>query len=209
MPQPPTLKIAEIFSSIQGEGLRQGEAALFVRLSGCNLHCSFCDTKYAWQGGEELTCDEVIRRIIKMSKRFPARWVCLTGGEPLLQDVAELVRKLKREGFHVQVETNATFYRPMPVDWYSISPKPEDYFFRSEYRQKAKEVKLVVTRELGISVIQRLRKEFPDHTPLLLQPQSNRKWSMVRAKRLLEKALSEGLKNIRLGIQLHRIFGLR
>ncbi|MFQ6108662.1 MAG: radical SAM protein, partial [Candidatus Aminicenantales bacterium] len=94
MPQPPTLKIAEIFSSIQGEGLRQGEATLFVRLSGCNLHCSFCDTKYAWEGGEDITCDEVIRRIIKMSKRFPTRWVCLTGGEPLLQDVAELVRKL-------------------------------------------------------------------------------------------------------------------
>lgn len=209
MPQPPTLKIAEIFSSIQGEGLRQGEATLFVRLSGCNLHCSFCDTKYAWEGGEDITCDEVIRRIIKMSKRFPTRWVCLTGGEPLLQDVAELVRKLKIEGFHIQVETNATFYRRMPVDWYSISPKPDDYLYRPEYRQKAKEVKLVVTRELRISVIKRLRREFPEPTPLLLQPQSNRKWSMIRARRLLEKALREGLKNIRIGVQLHRIYEMR
>jgi len=95
------------------------------------------------------------------------------------------------------------------VDWYSISPKPEDYAFRPEYREKANEVKLVVTRELGIAVIRRLRKEFPDHIPLILQPQSNRKWSMIQAKRLLEKGIKEGLENIRLGIQLHKIFGLK
>ena len=84
MPQPPTLKIVEIFPSIQGEGLRQGEPTVFIRLSGCNLKCSFCDTKYAWKGGREFTAGEILDEVRKIRRRFPASWVSLTGGEPLL-----------------------------------------------------------------------------------------------------------------------------
>lgn len=209
MPQPRILRITEIFPSIQGEGLRQGEATLFVRLSGCNLKCSFCDTKYAWREGQEYSISQILEEIKKLGTRFPARWVCLTGGEPLVQDVGELVRSLKREGFKVQLETNAILYRPLPVDWYSISPKPEEYGCRPEYREKAKEVKVIVTRSLDFEVVRRLREEFPEKTPLLLQPQSNSKWSMALAVRLLKKSLETGLKNIRLSVQLHKIYGLR
>ena len=209
MPQPHILKIAEIFPSIQGEGLRQGEATLFIRLSGCNLKCAFCDTKYAWKEGQEYSTAQVVEEIKKLRRRFPARWVCLTGGEPLAQDVTELVKRLKEESFKVQVETNATLYRPLSVDWYSISPKPDKYSYRPEYREKAKEVKIIVTKSLDIELIGRLRGEFPEKTPLLLQPQSNRKWSMILVLKLLRQALKSGLKNIRLSIQLHKIFGLR
>lgn len=209
MPQQHILKIAEIFPSIQGEGLRQGEATIFIRLSGCNLKCSFCDTKYAWKEGRERSTAQVLEKVKKMRRRFPAQWACLTGGEPLLQDVAELVKRLKEEGFKVQVETNATLYRPLPVDWYSISPKPDKYRYRPEYIEKAKEVKLIVTKNLDFELIRWLREEFPEKTPFFLQPQSSRKWSMVLGMKLLGQALKAGLKNIRLSVQLHKIYGLR
>jgi 7-carboxy-7-deazaguanine synthase len=209
MPQPHILRIAEIFPSIQGEGLRQGEATLFIRLSGCNLRCSFCDTKYAWEKGRGYTLDKVMEKIKELRRCFPARWVCLTGGEPLLQDIGPLVRRLKKEGFNIQVETNATLYRNLPVDWYSISPKPEKYFFQPQYRKKAKEVKLVVTRNLSLKLIMKVRKKFPERTPILLQPQSNRKWSKKLGVKLLNQALKADLNNVRISLQLHKVYGLR
>lgn len=209
MPQPDILKITEIFPSIQGEGLRQGESTLFVRLSGCNLKCAFCDTKYAWEKGKDYTAEQVLEKTRKLRRLFPAEWVCLTGGEPLLQDLRKLVRKLKREKFKIQVETNGTIFQPLPVDWYTISPKPEKYFFKPEYRKRAKEVKLIVTKELDFEVIRRLRKKFPMETPIILQPQSNRKWSMKTAIKFMRQAVMVGLKNVRVSVQLHKIYGLR
>lgn len=209
MPRPRTLKITEIFSSLQGEGLRQGEPTHFIRLTGCNLRCAFCDTKYAWEGGEDLSLFDILEAIKKNHLRFPADWVCLTGGEPLLQDVGELVLKLKQEGFHVQVETNGQFYRRLYADWYTVSPKPEAYSYRPEYKKRAKEVKVILSRGLDIGVIKRLREEFPSKTPLLFQPVSNRKWSVDLGMRLLKEASRIELKNIRLSVQLHKIFHFR
>ncbi|MGB8952665.1 MAG: 7-carboxy-7-deazaguanine synthase QueE [Candidatus Aminicenantales bacterium] len=209
MPPPPILKIAEVFPSFQGEGLRQGEATVFVRFSGCNLKCAFCDTKYAWSGGCICSPPQVMDTIKKIRRHFPAGWVCLTGGEPLLQDIAELVHLLKKEKLNIQMETNGTLYRPLAVDWYSLSPKPEKYFYQREYRAKAREVKLVITRMLTLDVIKKLRREFPSQTPLLLQPQSNKKWSAARGLALLTQAVQEGLDNIRISCQLHRFYGFR
>ena len=209
MPQPHTLKVTEIFPSIQGEGLRLGESTLFIRLSGCNLKCPFCDTKYAWKEGKEYSIEQILDKVRKIHHRFPARWVCLTGGEPLLQKIEGLVHALKSEDLKIQVETNATIYQPLPVDWYSISPKPEKYVFCPEYRTKAREVKIIVTKDLDYKTVHHLRKEFPDQTPLLLQPQSNKKWSMLRGISLLRQALKSGLQNIRISVQLHKIYSLR
>jgi 7-carboxy-7-deazaguanine synthase len=209
MLQPPTLKISEIFSSIQGEGLRQGEPTIFVRFAGCNLKCSFCDTRFAWRGGRPLSAARVVEKVRRIHERFPARWVCLTGGEPLLQDLKELVRLLKKEKFKIQVETNATRYAPLPFDWITISPKPRKYAFALEYKKLAREVKLVVTRDLRLKTIKRLRQAFPAKTPLLLQPQSNRRWSQKLALKFLDECLAAGLENIRLSLQAHKILGLR
>ena len=173
MPRLPTLKIIEIFASLQGEGLRQGEPTVFIRFSGCNLKCSFCDTRYAWNGGRELTPFQALREIHKIRNRYPADWVCLTGGEPLLQDVSGLVKDLRQEGLKIQVETNATLYRPLTVDWYTVSPKPPRYSFRPEYRKRAKEVKLVVTRVLklrdGRTPAQRISPPDPASPPAGIQ----------------------------------------
>jgi organic radical activating enzyme len=209
MPQPPTLKIIEIFASLQGEGLRQGEPTVFIRFSGCNLKCSFCDTRYAWSGGRDLTPLQALREVQKIRSRHPADWACLTGGEPLLQDVSGLVEDLREEGLKIQVETNAILYRPLTVDWYTVSPKPPRYSYRPEYRKRAKEVKLVVTRSLSFGTVERLRKEFPARIPLLLQPESNAPWSVTKSLRILGRAQKEGLKSIRFSVQLHKLYGWR
>ncbi len=209
MPQPHILKITEIFSSVQGEGLRQGEPTIFIRLSGCNLKCSFCDTKYTWEGSQQYSVDQVLEEVRKIRQSFPAQWICITGGEPLLQDIDGLTRALKKEGLKIQVETNATLYRTLPVDWYSISPKPDRYTYRPEYREKAKEVKIIITKNLDLESIRRLRMCFPEKTPVLLQPQSNRKWSMNLGMKLIRQTIKAGLRNIRLSSQMHKIFGFR
>jgi 7-carboxy-7-deazaguanine synthase len=209
MRQPPTLKICEIFPSIQGEGLRQGEPTLFVRLSGCNLRCAFCDTKYAWKPGKEITVSQIMNRLKKIRSAFPAEWTCLTGGEPLLQRVEALVQNLKTEGLKIQVETNATFFRRLDVDWYTVSPKPPDYSFQPAYKKKAREVKLVAIKGLDLDILRKLRKEFPEKIPFLLQVQSNAQWSAKLASKLLRQAMTDGLKNIRVTAQIHRIFNWR
>jgi len=151
----------------------------------------------------------ITRTVKKIHSTFPAEWVCLTGGEPLLQNIGGLVRTLKKEGLKIQVETNATISPPVGVDWYTISPKPPDYFYQPEYIKKAKEVKMVVTKGLDLGVLKKLRKDFPEKIPILLQPQSNSKSSGKHSIKLLRQALKEGMKNVRLTAQIHKIFGWR
>jgi len=208
MPQPHTLKINEIFYSLQGEGLRQGEPTVFIRLSGCNLKCDFCDTQYAWDEGRDLSIDQICTEIADIRRFHPSRWICLTGGEPLFQDITALTQQLKEDEWNIQVETNGIFYQTLPIDWYTVSPKPEKYFVRSEYTDSAKEVKLVVTKELEIETIKNIREKFPERIPLFLQAQSNLKWSLDRGIELVDLATHENLSNIRLSVQLHKILGL-
>ena len=100
------MRVSEIFRSIQGEGRSQGLITTFVRLAGCNLDCSWCDTPYAKEGGKEVPLEDVLRGV----EFLPCRRVCITGGEPLLQldEVAALVKRLHGAGYHVEIETNGT-----------------------------------------------------------------------------------------------------
>ena len=208
MPQPPTLKISEIFSSVQGEGLRIGEPTHFVRLAGCNLRCEFCDTKYSWESGQELPSALIVKDIINKNRSFPAEWVCITGGEPLIQEPGSLIDSLTKEGFKIQIETNGHVFQSISVDWYTVSPKPDRFIIHPEYPSHAKEVKLVVTRDLSLTVIKNLRKLFPKKTPIFLQPQSMQEWSLDLAFSLFQDSIREGLKNLRLGTQLHITYNI-
>mgnify|MGYP001389462737 FL=1 len=209
MQPPPTLRINEIFFSAEGEGGRQGQPTIFVRLSGCNLRCDFCDTRYAWEEGQEINQEIILSKIGRLREKYKADWVSITGGEPLVQDIKPLVEKLKQAGFKIQIETNGTKPITFEVDWLTVSPKPPDFFSTRTSRQQATEVKLVVTKNLKLSEVEKVRKKFRVNIPLWLQPESNEVWSYRRAWHLFEQAARGGLKNIRLGCQLHKIYGLR
>jgi len=116
------MRIAEIFYSIQGEGRLVGVPSVFVRTSGCNLRCVWCDTPYtSWAPeGEERSLDEMLAE----AKRHPAKHVVVTGGEPLLaHEIEDLTHRLKGEGLHITVETAATIFKPVSCDLMSMSPK--------------------------------------------------------------------------------------
>jgi 7-carboxy-7-deazaguanine synthase len=122
------MRIAEIFRSLQGEGRFTGTDSLFVRFSGCNLRCRFCDTRYAsWSPeGEDLSLEQVLAQLVGLdpSPDAPVRHAVVTGGEPLLFDeVVPLCRALRGQGRHVTIETAGTRYRPVACDLMSISPK--------------------------------------------------------------------------------------
>ena len=116
------MQVSEIFLSIQGEGIRAGLVAAFVRLAGCDLRCLWCDTPYALQGdqGQAMTVDHISRQILDL----PAREVVVTGGEPLVQaETPELIERLTTAGKRVTLETNATQYRPVNCTLVSLSVK--------------------------------------------------------------------------------------
>ncbi len=116
------MKIAEIYKSVQGEGLLTGTPSLFVRASGCNLRCWFCDTAYAsWQPeGVDLAVDEIVAQV----EEWNCPHVVLTGGEPMLfAELIPLCSQLRRAGRHVTIETAGTLYLPVESDLMSVSPK--------------------------------------------------------------------------------------
>ncbi|MCH3982257.1 MAG: 7-carboxy-7-deazaguanine synthase QueE [Prevotella sp.] len=110
-------RIHEIFYSLQGEGRHTGRAAVFIRFSGCNLNCPFCDTDFI--SYREMTDEEIVREI----ERYPSRFVVLTGGEPSLQVDHALVDLLHQQGYEVAMESNGTHLPPKGIDWLTISPK--------------------------------------------------------------------------------------
>lgn len=116
------MKIAEIFYSLQGEGSLVGVPSLFVRTSGCNLRCSWCDTPYtSWQPeGREMSVDEILRE----AAACPARHVVVTGGEPMIAPaIGALTQALRERGLHITIETAGTVFTPVACDLMSISPK--------------------------------------------------------------------------------------
>ncbi len=119
------MKIAEIFYSIQGEGALVGVPSVFVRTSGCNLRCTWCDTPYtSWQPeGQDMTLDGMVSAVAE----YRVSHVVVTGGEPMIApQIAELTAALRSAGMHITIETAGTVYAPVTCDLMSISPKLEN-----------------------------------------------------------------------------------
>lgn len=111
------LNVNEIFYSLQGEGGRTGQASIFIRLAGCNLSCSFCDTDF--ERGMKMTLEEVHLQI----KAYPCKWIVWTGGEPTLQLTDEMVAFFREKGYRQAIETNGTRKVPAGIDYITCSPK--------------------------------------------------------------------------------------
>ena len=147
-----TYRVNDIFCSLQGEGFWTGTPMVFVRLSGCNLRCPFCDTDHS--AYREMTAEEIVAEVIRKDKEVNQNnpwWddcgrVCITGGEPLLQLGNDLINALHRADYNIHVETNGT--RPVPemIDWVTLSPKEDVPGLVGNGKvvlEKADEVKLV------------------------------------------------------------------
>jgi 7-carboxy-7-deazaguanine synthase len=152
------MKVSELFYSIQGEGKLTGVPSVFVRASGCNLRCTWCDTPYAsWDPeGDDIGVDEIVRRI----GAFDARHVVLTGGEPMIMpDIEPLAAALHGRGHHVTVETAATVFKPIKLDLASLSPKLSNS--TPWYREGGRFAAAHERQRLNVSVIQ----QFIDTSP--------------------------------------------
>ncbi len=102
------MKVSEIFYSIEGEGIEIGRPEVFIRLAECNLRCTWCDTKYTWENGKDMSTNEVINEVAK----YPCRSVSITGGEPLLQkeELLKLIQRFKKMKYWIQINTNGTIF---------------------------------------------------------------------------------------------------
>lgn len=197
------LKVNEIFYSVQGEGMLVGTPAVFVRLSGCSVNCKFCDTKH--QTSKEMSVDDIDKEIDNVcNHRDDCCAVVITGGEPLEQDITPLVKRLRKLGYYLCLETNG---RQEPktrlLEMFShitVSPKQ---FMHFAWTMWANEFKIVICKDTGIDAC------IPDclrdvTVPVFLQPVSN-DLSVVR--RIV--AFIKQHDKFRLGFQLHKLFKLR
>jgi organic radical activating enzyme len=144
------LNVNEIFYSLQGEGGRQGEASIFVRLSGCNLQCDFCDTDFA--EGKVMHPGQILEEI----RPFPCRWIVWTGGEPTLQLTGEILRFFRQQGYRQAIESNG--HRPLPegLDYTVVSPKGPDTAYARKINPRVDEVRLPVEKDRDIPPIETL-----------------------------------------------------
>ncbi|MDR2920772.1 MAG: 7-carboxy-7-deazaguanine synthase QueE [Tannerella sp.] len=133
------LSVKEIFYSLQGEGGRQGEASVFVRLTGCNLTCAFCDTDF--NGGTMMSVDQVLSEI----GSYPCRWIIWTGGEPMLQLDDEIVSFFNRNGFSQAIESNGYYPLPGLLNYTVVSPKGDIGYART-INPKVNEIRLPVRK---------------------------------------------------------------
>lgn len=116
------MKIAELFYSLQGEGSLIGVPSVFIRTSGCNLRCAWCDTPYtSWRPeGMDWSLDQILDEV----RALPARHVVVTGGEPMIApEIIPLTERLRGAGLHITIETAGTVFQPVACDLMSISPK--------------------------------------------------------------------------------------
>ena len=153
------MKIAELFYSIQGEGKLAGVPSFFVRASGCNLRCTWCDTDYAsWNPeGREMNVSE----ILDAWRERKTNHIVLTGGEPMIMpDVTDLAAAFKKENCHVTLETAATIYKPIQLDLASLSPKLSNSTPRE--REGGRFADAHEKNRLNIPVIQKFIDTSPD-----------------------------------------------
>ncbi|WP_221073991.1 7-carboxy-7-deazaguanine synthase QueE [Agarivorans aestuarii] len=219
------LPVNEVFETIQGEGFHTGVPAIFVRLQGCDVGCSWCDTKHTWQ---VLDADKVEPELIIGASGDTARWahltavqlleqfqalykakhVVITGGEPCMYDLTELSSTLIEAGYSVQIETSGTY--PVKVAdkaWVTVSPKVDmkgGKIVIEQALERANEIKHPVARERDLTNLKNLLAGMSKNLDVLvcLQPISQQQ----RATDLCIEACIEN--NWRLSLQTHKFIGI-
>lgn len=201
--------VNEIFWSVQGEGVRTGVPSIFLRLGGCTLQCPYCDSRQAWTRGKKMDLRQIMAEIHGWARKYPGSQVVVTGGEPLEQDLSGLVEKLRKKNFFISIETNGIYFQDLRLDWWTVSPKDVgDFFVSGALHDKICEVKLIVNDNLTVGVIEKIRS-IRDDFPIFLQPDHSDRNRYRNTHGLFVSCQEKGIKNIRLGLQMHRIFDIK
>ena len=201
------MKINEVFYSIQGEGKWTGFPNIFIRTTGCNLRCSYCDTKYAYEQGIEKTIQEITKEI----KKYNCKKICITGGEPLLQeDTIELIKHLLNFKYSVIVETNGSLkIDPLKdkkkliisLDIKTPSSKMHEKMFLKNINilTKKDQIKFVITNKKDFEFAKKIIHKFEPKCDVFFQPV----WK-TNSERLAKWILEDNLE-VKLGLQIHKI----
>ncbi len=200
------IKINEIFSSIQGESSHAGKRTVFVRLTGCNLRCGYCDTSYAFYAGEELTIEEIVTRVVD----YGVPLVEITGGEPLMQsNCADLAKALVDAGLQVMIETNGSYnVNVLPdevikiIDVKAPSSGEGDSFILDILNQvEAKdELKFVIGSREDYLWSKSFVEEHNPVSECIFSPS----WELVSPRDLTEWVVEDRVP-VRIGIQIHKV----
>jgi len=202
------LNISEIFLSLQGEASRAGQPCVMVRLAGCNLRCAWCDSEYAWTGGESMSLEEILAKVVELG----CSRVEVTGGEPLTQPASlELLRQLCEAGYETLLETNGSVdislvdprvVRIVDFKCPSSGQDDQNLWANVDGLRREDEIKFVIADrtdyEYAVSAIRRF--DLLNKCPVLFSPIFGRLHPSELAGWILEDKL-----DVRLSLQLHKI----
>ena len=161
--------IMESFFTIQGEGFHTGRAAYFIRTGGCDVGCVWCDVKESWEA--ENHPEKSVEYLIKEIKNTPANFCVLTGGEPAMYSLKNLVVALKNENIEVAIETSGCYTLDTEIDWYCFSPKKFKAPLHEAYH-KANELKIVIYNKNDFKwAEEHAKKVMNNDCQLYLQPE--------------------------------------
>lgn len=203
-----TLRITEIFYSLQGESLTSGLPTVFVRLTGCPLRCEYCDTAYAFRGGKRRSIQSILDEVAT----YAPQYVCVTGGEPLAQKLCfPLLTALADQGYQVSLETSGALSiatvdpRVMIVMDLKAPDSQESHRNRYDnltYLKKTDQIKLVLSSRADYDWARKILVEYrlPEYATVLLSPS----WEQLDPTELAEWILADRLP-VRMQIQLHKI----
>jgi organic radical activating enzyme len=168
--------VMEAFYTLQGEGSHSGRAAYFIRLGGCDVGCVWCDVKDSWDAAKhpQLTVEEIVGE----AKKYPGRLAVITGGEPLMHDLAPLTESLHNEGFSINIETSGAHPLSGGLDWICLSPKK----FKAplaEVLPKAHELKVVIFNKSDFEWAEKYAAQVSDNCQLFLQPEWDKREQMT------------------------------
>lgn len=206
------MKINEIFYSFQGEGKWAGLPNIFIRTTGCNLRCTFCDTKYAYEDGTEMSINEILNQIGK----YNCNYICLTGGEPLIQEnILDFIKILLEKKYSIIIETNGSISIDNLIDYKSLIISLDIKCPSSNMNKNCKfkninllrnydQIKFVIKNKEDYMYAKKILKEYKPTCDVFFQPV----WG-ENPKKLAEWIINERL-NVKLGLQLHKIiWGLK
>ncbi len=164
------LPISEMFYSLQGEGRNVGRASYFIRLAGCNVACSWCDSKESWQNAKytQMTVADIITKVLETTTDN----VVITGGEPTMYNLLPLTSELKKHNINVCLETSGTHEINGIFDWICLSPKPHKPPKQSVFKQ-ANELKVIIFAETDFVWATKCAELVPNNCLLFLQPEWN------------------------------------